>query len=96
MRDFGRYRPDLFAFLPKAKIKVPHRPAGAGNARPRCIYIIQIWTYIKITDTQMGIRYFWRYRPDLNWGMRVLQTLALPLGHGTIYENRNAKRSYPI
>ena len=27
---------------------------------------------------------FWRYRPDLNWGMRVLQTLALPLGHGTI------------
>ena len=28
--------------------------------------------------------FFWRYRPDLNWGMRVLQTLALPLGHGTI------------
>ena len=26
----------------------------------------------------------------MNWGMRVLQTLALPLGHGTIYENRNA------
>ena len=37
-------------------------------------------------------RVFWRYRPDLNWGMRVLQTLALPLGHGTIfnYEIRNA------
>ena len=28
---------------------------------------------------------FWRYRPDLNWRMRVLQTLALPLGHGTIF-----------
>ena len=27
---------------------------------------------------------YWRYRPDLNWRMRVLQTLALPLGHGTI------------
>ncbi len=26
----------------------------------------------------------WRYRPDLNWRMRVLQTLALPLGHGTV------------
>ena len=26
----------------------------------------------------------------MNWGMRVLQTLALPLGHGTIYKNRNA------
>ena len=34
---------------------------------------------------------FWRYRPDLNWGLRVLQTLALPLGHGTVYKNRNAK-----
>ena len=27
---------------------------------------------------------FWRYRPDLNWGIKVLQTFALPLGHGTI------------
>ena len=26
---------------------------------------------------------FWRYHPDLNRGMRVLQTLALPLGYGT-------------
>ena len=26
----------------------------------------------------------------MNWRMRVLQTLALPLGHGTIYKNRNA------
>ena len=28
---------------------------------------------------------FWRWRPDLNWWMRVLQTLALPLGHVTIF-----------
>src|SRR5437763_7571679 len=27
---------------------------------------------------------FRRCRPDLNRGMRVLQTLALPLGHGTV------------
>ena len=33
---------------------------------------------------QMVCVSFWRYRPDLNWRMRVLQTLALPLGHGTI------------
>ena len=26
---------------------------------------------------------FWRCRPDLNRGMKVLQTFALPLGHGT-------------
>ena len=34
---------------------------------------------------------FWRYRPDLNWRIRVLQTRVLPLGYGTIYKNRNAK-----
>ena len=34
--------------------------------------------------TQMG-SVFWRYRPDLNWGIKVLQTFALPLGHGTIF-----------
>ena len=27
---------------------------------------------------------FWRYRPDLNWRITVLQTGALPLGYGTI------------
>ena len=26
----------------------------------------------------------WRWRPDLNWWMKVLQTFALPLGHVTI------------
>ena len=34
--------------------------------------------------------FFWRYRPDLNWRITVLQTVALPLGYGTIYKNRNA------
>ncbi len=29
-------------------------------------------------------RHNWRYRPDSNWGIKVLQTLALPLGDGTI------------
>ena len=28
-------------------------------------------------------RIFWRYHPDLNWGIAVLQTAALPLGYGT-------------
>ena len=26
----------------------------------------------------------------MNWGVKVLQTFALPLGHGTGYEKRNA------
>ena len=28
---------------------------------------------------------FWRYHPDLNRGITVLQTVALPLGYGTEY-----------
>ena len=31
---------------------------------------------------------FWRCHPDLNWGIRVLQTHALPLGYGTIFGKR--------
>ncbi len=26
--------------------------------------------------------WIWRRHPDLNWGIRILQTLALPLGYG--------------
>ena len=31
-----------------------------------------------------GSRRFWRCHPDLNRGIKVLQTLALPLGYGTV------------
>ncbi len=41
----------------------------------------------KQKDILSDVLLFWRYRPDLNWGMRVLQTLALPLGHGTIWKS---------
>ena len=27
---------------------------------------------------------YWRRHPDLNWGIKVLQTSALPLGYGAI------------
>jgi hypothetical protein len=38
----------------------------------------------------------WRRHPDLNWGIRVLQTLALPLGYGAIpaLENRGIQSIY--
>ncbi len=26
----------------------------------------------------------WRRHPDLNWGIKVLQTSALPLGYGAV------------
>ena len=28
----------------------------------------------------------WRRHPDLNWGIKVLQTSALPLGYGAGYK----------
>ncbi len=30
------------------------------------------------------LRQIWRHHPESNWGMKVLQTLALPLGYGAI------------
>ncbi len=30
----------------------------------------------------------WRHHPDLNWRVRVLQTLALPLGYGAAMMER--------
>ena len=29
--------------------------------------------------------FFWRHHPDLNRGIKVLQTSALPLGYGAIF-----------
>ena len=38
-------------------------------------------------DLQKQVVLFWRYRPDLNWRITVLQTGALPLGYGTIWKS---------
>ena len=35
-------------------------------------------TIVSVTES------FWRYHPDLNRGIEVLQTSALPLGYGTV------------
>ena len=36
-------------------------------------------------------RLFWRRHPDLNRGIKVLQTLALPLGYSAVFLLRPAK-----
>ena len=38
----------------------------------------------------------WRYHPDLNRGIKVLQTFALPLGDGTIYGAEDGIRTRDI
>ncbi len=35
------------------------------------------------TSQQAGVS-FWRCHPDLNWGVELLQSSALPLGYGTL------------
>ena len=37
---------------------------------------------VSISQNQHNIWGFWRRHPDLNRGIRVLQTHALPLGYG--------------
>ena len=83
------YRPDLSAFflLYEKKKIVRLRRAVGGSAHPRCINFsnLSVLDFSKQKTTCRNKSFFvWRYRPDLNWRMRVLQTLALPLGHGTI------------
>ena len=50
----------------------------------------------KKTDSRLE-PVFWRRHPDLNWGIKVLQTSALPLGYGTICKfRRHEKRRNSI
>ena len=37
--------------------------------------------------------FLWGCHPDSNWGIKVLQTLALPLGDGTKYGAENETRT---
>ena len=41
----------------------------------------------KKTHTDWCAFSFWRYWPDLNWRITVLQTGALPLGYSTIWKS---------
>ena len=41
---------------------------------------------------RLALSFFWRRHPDLNWGIKVLQTSALPLGYGAGYNEDRASR----
>ena len=48
----------------------------------------------KATPCNMqGVAFIWRCRPDLNWCITVLQTVALPLGYGTKDEKSRRHKS---
>ena len=40
---------------------------------------------MKKTPKKMDVFFFWRRHPDLNRGIRVLQTRALPLGNSAVF-----------
>ena len=40
------------------------------------------------------LAYVWRWHPDLNWGIEVLQTSALPLGYAAIKSNLERKTRF--
>ena len=89
-RSIAQYRPDLSAFilLRVRRINRCSPPSSRRRQRSSALDLyLQICPFMispnkkRLVETS---RFLWRYRPDLNWRMRVLQTLALPLGHGTI------------
>ena len=52
---------------------------GVEPTRP---FELRILSPVRLPFRHIGK--IWRYHPDLNRGIKVLQTFALPLGDGTI------------
>ena len=88
-----RHWPDLLAFFfPKERKKYcvvaielatsnsPRTVAFNGSNLP------VLFSKRKRTSARMSF-FFWRYWPDLNWRITVLQTGALPLGYSTIWKS---------
>ena len=76
-----------YNFLPMEKkiIGVAAIELAASRCPPDlCIQVFKSAGADKKRNTPNGVFLFWRYRPDLNWRITVLQTGALPLGYGTI------------
>ena len=48
----------------------------------------------KKTDSRLE-PVFWRRHPDLNWGIKVLQTSALPLGYVAVWSGLRGSNSLP-
>ena len=75
----------------RGSLHVQFPPAGAAVCTADC-------APPKRRDTQLRVLLFGGACPDLNWGMKVLQTFALPLGHGTrfLYEKKECHERIPL
>ena len=51
---------------------------------------------MKKASAQLQKLFFWRRHPDSNWGIEVLQTFALPLGHVAISIKQGAELPRPV
>ena len=95
-----RHRGVIFCAVPARFVAVlPSAERKVSNPASRIRAIVH-WTiafrYSNLSGTDFSKKKthtiwcafsFWRYRPDLNWRITVLQTGALPLGYGTIYKS---------
>ena len=72
------YRPDLLHFLPFGKKIMVLNPSSRVQADVHRTSAFNISNLVgpfspNKKDIQLDVLFVWRYRPDLNWGMRVLQ-----------------------
>jgi hypothetical protein len=85
-RVFKRYK------YPHIKI-APNLYDQVLSNLPRSKSIINLYKKQKLEC--LAFEFFWRRHPDLNWGMRLLQSLALPLGYDATWSERRGSNSLP-
>gem|GEM_PF-5268977 len=61
--------------------KLFHLPAGQISLKKSIAY---------------AMLFFWRHHPESNWGIKVLQTSALPLGYGAIWSGKRGSNPPPL
>ncbi len=69
-----------------AHYRVPFHFGGATQTAASRLSISSILHYVSKTKTaHYRVPFsFWRRHPESNWGIKVLQTSALPLGYGAL------------
>ena len=87
---WSRIREAISIFIPHRGMKIAVSPPSSWRqADVHRTSAFMIFKSVRLflqkeTHTFRCAFSFWRYRPDLNWRITVLQTGALPLGYSTI------------